>query len=285
MFGDVSPNQTASSLAQGLQRSNTQIQHIYTRLHQILKRLRVTMLETAQYIASTDPTTQISYTNPKGSREIFEVSTKGFLLHNLDIYVESNISDADTLMNIKNNARVNNTLGANTLEMATLENAKSVPEIFEKLEMLDAKKQKELQEERQFQQQQQQQALAKQEQIVDKQLAEQKAREEREHEKDIQVAQIRAVGYGEGSSDEISKEIIELQNANQRQREFYDKQRYQDSLLSLKEREINQRQDRDGIRDSLEEKIKIKQLEQKDKELDIREKEVIARNKRTKAID
>lgn len=280
LFGNTAPQQTASSVAQGLQRTSTQIQHLYIRLHQVLRHLRTTMLETAQHIESQNPTSQVSYTSSDGARTIFESSTEGFPLHKLDIYIESSLSDADTLERIKNNVIQNNTLGANTLEMATLQDAKSLPGMFSELKVLEKKKEKEIQEERQYNQKMQKESLDSQEKKQQEKLAFDERMAEREHERHIAVAQIRALGQSE-DPDKVSKEIIELQNANNKQQEIYDNLNYQNSLLELKGADNKNKSDKNKT----DEKLKLKALQQKDRELDIREKEVIASNKRTKAID
>ena len=56
---------------------------------------------------------------------------------------------------------------------------------------------------------------------------------------------------------------------------------YQQSLLELKGQDTLNNKDKTR----LDEKIKMKTLAQRDRELDIREQEVRASNKRTKAID
>ena len=108
-----------------------------------------------------------------------------------------------------------------------------------------------------------------------------KEMEEREHERHIAVAQIRALGQGSQEADTVSKEIIELQNANLKQKQIYDNLNYQQSLLDLKGQDTLNNKDKTR----LDEKIKMKTLAQRDRELDIREQEVRASNKRTKAID
>jgi hypothetical protein len=281
LYGNNSPNQTASSVAQGLQRTSSQIQHLYIRLHEVLRRLRNTMLETAQHIESQYPISRVSYTSIDGARTIFEASTSDFSLHKLDIYIESNLSDADTLERIKQTVITNNTLGANTLEMATVQNIKSLPSMFHELSKLEKKQEQKMAEERAFQEKMQKEKIDSAEKMRVMELESKKEMEEREHERHIAVAQIRALGQGSQEADTVSKEIIELQNANSKQKQIYDNLNYQQSLLELKGQDTLNNKDKTR----LDEKIKMKTLAQRDRELDIREQEVRASNKRTKAID
>ena len=281
LYGDISPRQSASSVAQGLQRSSTQIQHIFTRLDEVLTQLRNTMLETAQYVASTNPTDQISLQGNDGVRLIFQTETTGFLLHKLGIFVKSSVEDADVLERLKITAMQNNTMGANTLEMATLQTAHSIPELFAKLEDLNFKKQQEAQAAQQAEAQARQEAFQNQQTLLDKEMANKQALEEREHEKDILVAQIRALGYADQHASQVNEELKTLSDIRLRELEHEEKIKYRDMLNQSKERQLALKQQQGQFKDLLDEKIKVKQLEQKDRELDIREYEAKNTDERT----
>lgn len=281
LYGNISPTQTATSVAQGMQRSSSQIQHLYTRLNEILRNARNTMIETAQYIASNNPVSQISYMTSDGARQIFETNTDGFLLHKLNIFPKNTLEDIDVMERIKQLALTNNTMGANTLEMATMQMAKSSPELMAKLKDLNQRKQKELQEERQFELQKQREAFEQQQQLIEKQKAEERRSEERKHEKDILVAQIRALGYTNSSAPDIVKQFSELEKMDLAKNAFEQQQiqrQLENQLRQQQLQDTNKNKQDDRI---LEEKIRLKQLAQKDRELDIREKEAKNTDKRT----
>jgi hypothetical protein len=285
LMGNISPEQSGTSVAQGMQRSSNQIQHLYTRLAQVVRNMRITMLETAQYLESLNPTSQISYLTDDSTRVIFQTNTDGFLLHKLDVNVESNLSDAHTLERIKNYMENTNTLGANTLEMASVQTATSVPELLHKLTALDEDKKKEIQIQRQHEQEMQQREIQARQEATDKMLAQKENNEQLNREKDIVVAQIKAVGYATDNADAISKEIIELQNANAKQADYYERLNYRDTLTSFKERQFEHKAQNDAQNNALKEKMALKKIEQEDEKLRLREKEIDASNNRTEKIN
>jgi hypothetical protein len=285
LMGNISPEQSGTSVAQGMQRSSNQIQHLYTRLAQVVRNMRITMLETAQYLESLNPTSQISYLTDDSTRVIFQTNTDGFLLHKLDVNVESNLSDAHTLERIKNYMENTNTLGANTLEMASVQTATSVPELLHKLTALDEDKKKEIQAQRQHEQETQQREIQARQEATDKMLAQKENNEQLNREKDIVVAQIKAIGYATDNADAISKEIIELQNANAKQADYYERLNYRDTLASFKERQFEHKTQNDAQNNALKEKMALKKIEQEDEKLRLREKEIDAANNRTEKIN
>ena len=281
LFGDISPRQSSTSVAQGMQRSSTQIQHIFTRLDEVVTNLRNTMLETAQYIASTNPTHQISLQQPDGTRTIFQANTKGFLLHKLGIFVKSSVEDADVLERVKLMALQDNTMGANALEKITMQTSKNIPELMYKLKDLALEKEIEAKRIQEQEQAAQQQAFEQQRAMQQEQMEYKRQLEEREHEKDILVAQIKALGFSNSTASEVTDEFSKLKELELKEQTLDDKREYQRMLNEHKEKQLAQKERKEQFRDILDEKIKIKELEQRDRELDIREHEARNTDERT----
>lgn len=285
LYGNVQPRVSAELAAMGNQKSSTQIQWAYTRLNDILRYLRTTMLETAQYIAVTKGIDTLSYTTKEGVREIFQMEAGDLVLAKLDIFIDSNMSDIDAMDRIKQSMMRNNTMGADSFEMAVTQNSKSMAELMNSLkELKEEKGAKEAAIQQQQQQQHQEviQAQKEQQQIA---LAESREQARLDREKDIFVAQIKAVGYGNSTADEINDELAEIKRDQFKQAELSNKMNQQSEDRSFKQeqargKEISSEKDR-----LLKREVEMKKLAQKDKELDIRNKEVIASNKRTKKLD
>lgn len=285
LYGNVQPRVSAELAAMGNQRSSTQIQWVYSRLNDILRQLRTTMLETAQYIAVTNGSDTISYTTREGIREIFKLEAQKLVLAKLDIYIDSNLSDVDAMERIKQGMLRNNTMGADAFEMAVTQNAKSMPELMNNLKELKEEKDRKEQEAQQMEQIRHQQIIESQERQQQMALANANAESEKDREKDILVAQIKALGYGNSTSDEINSEIMELQNASMKQQEMYNRVLDQEANRDLKNRESQQKQEMSNQDRMLKKEVEMKKLSQKDRELDIREKEMIASKERTKKLD
>lgn len=285
LYGNVQPRVSAELAAMGNQRSSTQIQWIYSRLNDILRQLRTTMLDTAQYIAVTNGSDTISYTSREGIREIFKLEAIDLVLAKLDIFIDSNLSDIDAMERIKQGMLRNNTMGADSFEMAVTQNAKSMAELLNSLKELKQDKDRKEKALQQQEQQRHQEIIQSQER--QQQIALQEAREEaaKEREKDILVAQIKALGYGNSTSDEINREILELQESTRKQQEMYGRVLDQEANRELRQDENNIKERIAESDRLLKREIEMKKLAQKDKELEIRNKEVIASKERTKKLD
>lgn len=285
IYGDYSPKQTATSVIQGQQRSSNQIQHIYTRLNRVMKNVRTCMLQTAQYVESNNPYSQVSYLTSDGVREIFNTNTEGFLLHDLEIYVESTLSDIDTLEKIKMYTLQNNTLGADALEIATIQRTSSTPELMDKLRVLKAKKEEEELKQREYEQTQLDKQLQAQREAQEKDLMFKTQESEKDRRNNIDVATVKALGFANDDADAISDEIKEMLRERNRVNEAQSKLELEKAKNEMGRKQVEASIQNDAFKSKLEERIKLKELELKNKELDIRREEVSARNKRTKAID
>lgn len=276
VYGDFSPKQSARSVAQGQQRSMTQIQHIFTRLGQVMQRLRSTMLETALYQTVNQPSVEISYLTRDQTRAIFSASTESFPLSTLAVYVKSNISEIEVIETIKQLMMTNNTLGADSLEIATMLTFKNIPELFNKLKTLKADREYQVQKQSEEENARLQATIEAQDRRTQAELAYQQDKDQLDREKDILIAQIRALGYGEGTPQEILDAARRAQDL--KEQEFQHKQNYAQTVDEFKQKEFAQKEKNSKADRDLKELIELRKLE-------LREKEIEARNKRTKVLD
>lgn len=278
IYGNVQADQSARTVAMGQQRSSTQIQHLYTRLNDIMERVRTCMLECAQAIAIKNPTVEMTYNMSPESKQIFRMSTEKLPLSKFAVYIKSNLEDQSVMEEIRRYVATTNTLGADTIEMATLFSFKSLPELFTKLkDIREARKQEAIeQQEREAQIQQQQ--LESQQQMQREMLMAQKEEKQLDREKDILVAQLRALGGAEDPAQMIADQAVRLQELDLKKADLFDRidaRNFSNNLQLTKTNDERSKSENDRF---LQEKIKMKELE-------LREKDIEARNKRTKAID
>lgn len=278
IYGDRSPQQSGVSQAQQLQRSLTQIQHYYTRLDEIMRKTWDTILETAQFKATDSESELLSYMGDDKARVIFQSDTSSFLLYKLATFTKSSAADSQTLETIKQIALSNNTMGADTLETAAMISSKSTPELMEKLRELKAEKEK-------LAKEQVAQEEARQQQLVDQQhknsleiIAEQDRQSEIEFERDVVLKQIGAVGFGNSSADEIRQQVEALAKQDLEERKYQSTLDYREKVDKFKEKTLETKSGESQKQRDLQEKIKLKELE-------LREKDIEARNTRSKAID
>ena len=149
----------------GQQRSSTQIQHLYTRLNSIMERIRTCMLECAQVIAVQNPTIEMTYNMSAESKQIFRMETDRLPLSKFGVYIKSNLEDQSVMEEIRRYVATTNTLGADTIEMATLFSFKSLPELFNKLKVIKENRKQEALEQQEREAQIQQQQLEGQQQM------------------------------------------------------------------------------------------------------------------------
>lgn len=285
LFGDISPSQSAKSVAMGQQRTVTQIQHLFTRQNDIMVKVRTTMLSTAKYIAETKPTIEMVYNTSNQGRAIFKVGTSDFPLAKLGVFAKSNGNDLAVIESIKNYVANNNTMGADSYEMATLFSFKSLPELFIKLRDIQVDKQAERDREHAQAMELEQQRAASEKALQEAQMAEAARQKDLDRDSRIMERQIAALGYANDTADNIQAAILSLQTANAAQQEMYDRNNRELTVQAARERTDMAKQQAQNRKTILDEQVALKQLSQKDEELRLYEKDIIARNKRTKAID
>ena len=284
LFGDISPKQTATSVIQGMQRSSNQVQYLFTRLHQVLRRLRAGMLQTAQYIESQNPTSQVAYLTSDGTRHIFSTATEGFLLHQLDIFIESSLSDIDTLERIKQYTLQTNTLGADAYELSIIQTSTSTPELMGVLKKLHEEKKEELEKQQQLDMKKHEESLQAAREAQEKALQFEASENAKDRETELDKAGIVALGYANDEVDEIVAQIEKLRSQSEALKDKNREFEYKESLAKSKDAQTKAGIETSKERLLLDRQLKLKAAQQKDKELELREKEIIARNKRTKVL-
>lgn len=278
VHGNVSPDMTSALVAQGLQRSLNTIQGYFNRIDQIMARTWETILETAQYVASTAPTVHMTYLTSEAQRVIFNAPTDGFLLHKLGMYVKSSAIDTEALERVRAVAMSNNTLGAGSQEMVDLLSAKSLPELRKQLAELDAKRLMEAEQQRAHEQQLQQKQIEAQERAIQAKLQADTEKDYRDAEVRLTEARIRAVGYGNSDAATIANEVTKLEKVK------LDRDKLD---LAIDRADKTDRLKRETLDSKAQESDKTRQLQEKVKmrELELKEKEIEARNRRSDAID
>jgi hypothetical protein len=285
LFGDISPRQSAKSAAMGQQRTSTQIQGLFTRVTEVMVMARTTMLASAKHIASKNPTVEMSYTTSQQGRMLFRTSTMEFPLYKVGVFAKSNGSDLAVIESMKEFFMNNNTIGADSYEMATLMTFKSIPQIMSDLKDIQDRKAAERQQEMQHQQEMQQQQIQAAQALQEREIQEKQAENSLDRDRDIMVAQIKTLGYADGTVADVQKEILDLQTANAQQAEMYARSEAAAKAQVIKERTAAQDFNHRQQQAALAQKVEMAKLQQKNRELDLREMDIKARNQRTKALD
>ena len=276
-LGEMSPYQSTASVKQGLQRSNNQIQHLFTRQGEIMKRLIGTMLETAQYLAARDGLVEINNVISEEERAIFQMESKDFDLYDLGIFLRNKQKDIVALEVMNEILRYDNTLQLTGIEKLSLLNLPSPVEIMNKVKEIKADQDKKLQEKYKHEQDLQQQQIEARKAELDAEIKRQEKQDELDRENQIAVAQIKALGYANDNASSISQEILALQTANSKQRELYNREQLAEAAHQLSQNKLTT----DALNTSTAQR---NEMNIKSKELALREQEIRATENRTKAM-
>lgn len=278
------PQQNANSVAQGAERTLNQIQSIHTRLDDIMTRVWECVLEAEQHFHSKDPYSTLTYLGDDNARVIFSAPTDDFLVHKLGIKVTSSTQNMDIIQQIKTLAMSNNTMGASPQENIAMLSATNVPELRRKLEDLAADLERKQKEQAQAEHQRNLELEQKRSEASMKEIEAQRARDERLFEQQVVLKQIGMLGYTDATASEAMDQVNKILEFEQKQAELNSTDEYRKLMFEARKAEkeesnlLKERSQADS------KDIEYKKLAQKDRELDIREKEVKASNKRTQKL-
>jgi hypothetical protein len=196
---------TANSYAQTETYFINHCDYLMPRVHQMRTDL-------AQYYHSTKPSIRLQYVTGADEKVNFEIEGSAFLLRDFNIFATTKANHRAVLEQLKQLAITNNTSGASIYDLGNIIKAESISEVSHILKANEEKQMRQRQEEMQQQQQMQEQALqAKQQEELMKLQFEQEEND-KERQKDLLVAQIRAAGYG--ATEDINRnEMSDYQDA------------------------------------------------------------------------
>ena len=162
----------------------------------LMPRVHQMRTDLAQYYNSTKPSTRLTYMTSQDEKVNFEINGTDLLMRDLNIFCSTNANNRAVLEQLKQMALTNNTTGATIFDLGKIVQADSISEVTGTLKSAEEKMNKQKQEEQQHQQEMQQQQLESQEKQKKMELDAAELRDEKNRQKDILVAEIRAAGMG-----------------------------------------------------------------------------------------
>jgi hypothetical protein len=192
----------------------------------------------------------------------FEINGTDLLMRDLNIFCSTTANHRAVLEQLKQMAMTNNTTGATIYDLGKLVQADTVSEVNNTLKAAEEKMQQQKQQEQQQQQEMQQQQLESQEKQKKMELDAAELRDEKNRQRDILVAEIRAAGMGSMVDLNENKQSDFLDAM----KDIRDTEQFQDQMNLQKEKETN-RMNNDSQKNQIErEKIQA-QKEIADKQL------------------
>jgi len=238
----------------------------------LMPRVHTMRTDLAQYYHSTKPSARLSYMTTNDENVNFQINGTDLLMRDLNIFCSTTANHRAVLEQLKQMAMTNNTTGATIYDLGKLVQADTISEVNNTLKAAEEKQQKQKQEEQQQQQQMQQQQIESQEKQKKMEIDAQEMRDEKNRQRDILVAEIRAAGMGsmvdlnENQQSDYLDAMKDIKNSEQ----------FQDQMNLQREKETN-RMNNDSTKAQIErEKIQA-QKEIANKQLEI------ARENKTKS--
>ena len=188
---------TATGVEQAMQASYAQTEMYFIQhCDYLMPRVHEMRTDLAQYYHSTKPSARLTYVTSADEKVNFEINGTDLLLRDLNIAISTNANHRAILEQLKQMAIQNNTTGASIYDLGKIVQSDSIASLNSVLKDSEQKQQQMKQQEMQQQQQMQQEQLQKQQEIEQMKIDATAAEKEKDRQRDILVAEIRAAGYG-----------------------------------------------------------------------------------------
>jgi len=162
----------------------------------LMPRVHQMRTDLAQYYNATKPSARLSYTTSADEKVNFEINGTDLLMRDLNIFCSTTANHRSVLEQLKGMAMQNNTTGASIFDLGKIVQSDSIAELNNALKASEDKQTNQKQQEMQQQQQMQEQQVKSQQEIEKMKIDAQAAEKEKDRQRDILVAEIRAAGYG-----------------------------------------------------------------------------------------
>jgi hypothetical protein len=235
-MGQQISQQTATGIEQAVSASYAQTEVFFIQhCDYLMPRVHQMRTDLAQYYHSNKPSSRLSYMTTADEKVNFEINGTDLLLRDLNIYCSTTANHRAVLEQLKSMALNNNTTGATIYDLGRVVQSDSIAELNTVLKTSEEKtnqiKQQEMQQQQQMQEQQLQ-AQAEQERLK---LDHEAMEAEKNRQRDILVAEIRAAGYG--AMGDVNQNM--MSDYNDAMKDIRQSEQYQDQTNIEREKEAN----------------------------------------------
>jgi len=230
----------------------------------LMPRVHQMRTDLSQYYHSTNPSKRLTYLTSADEKVNFEINGTDLLLRDLNIFATTTANQRAILEQLKQMALQNNTTGASIYDLGKVVQSDSIAQLNTVLKDSEAKNQAQKQQEQQSAQQMQEQQLAAQKEQKQMEIDAEAIKEEKNRQRDILVAEIRASGMGamvdinENKQSDYMDAMSELRST----------QEFQDQTNLQREKETN-RMNMDAQKNQIEREKIAAQKEIANKQLQI----------------
>jgi hypothetical protein len=201
----------------------------------LMPRVHQMRTDLAQFYQSTKPSARLTYITSADEKVNFEINGTDMLLKDLNIFCTTTANHRAVLEQLKGMALQNNTTGASIYDLGKVVQSDSIAELNTALKDSEQKMQQQKQQEMQQQQQMQEQQLKATSEENQKKIQFDTEQKDKDRQRDILVAEIRAAGYG-ASADTNKNEVSDYMDA---MKDIKDTDQYRQQTDLQREKETN----------------------------------------------
>jgi hypothetical protein len=235
-MGQPIAQQTATGVEQAVAASYAQTEMYFIQhCDYLMPRVHQMRTDLAQYYHSNKPSLRLTYLTSADEKVNFEINGTDLLMRDLNIFCSTTANHRAVLEQLKQMAMQNNTTGASIYDLGKIVQSDSVAELNSVLKSSEQKQEMQKQQEMQQQQQMQQEQLQKQQEIEKMKIDAVAAEKEKDRQRDILVAEIRAAGYG-ATADVNKNEMSDYADA---MKDIRDSDQYRQQTDLQREKETN----------------------------------------------
>ena len=238
-MGQTIAQQTATGIEQAMNASYAQTeQYFIQHSDNLMPRVHQMRTDLAQYYHSKKPSVRLQYITGADEKVNFQMNGTDLLMRDLNIFCTTKTNSRAVMEQLKQLAMNNNTTGASIYDLGNVIKSESIAELTSVLKKAEEKSTAQKQAEMQQQQQMQQEMLASQEKQKQMEIDFRTQEADKDRQKDITVAEIRAAGYG-SAVDINQNQRSDYQDALENIR---NEQRYQDQMNLKRESEMTRKE-------------------------------------------
>ena len=261
---------TATGIEQAISASYAQTENYFIQhCDYLMPRVHKMRTDLAQFYHSKNPSLRLQYMTSLDEKVNFQINGTELLLSDLNVYATTKADYRSTIDELKKLAIGNNTSGASIFDLGNIVQAKSMAEIDGVMKDIEKKANAKIQEQRQHEQEMQDAQLQAAERDKKLQHDFMSVEAEKNRRKDLLVAEIRAAGMGS---------MVDLDKNNQN--DFADamekirKSEEFQQTMDLQSNKEQNRQDLDGHKMDLENRKLDAQIQMKNTDLQIAQENV-----------
>jgi hypothetical protein len=223
-------------MEQNLNASYTQTEMYFVQhTDYLMPRVHQMRTELAQYYNSNNPSIRLQYVTSAAEKTNFSINGTKLLMRDLNVFCTTKMNSRAVMEQLKQLALNNNTTGASIYDLGNIIKSESIAELTNVLKASEEKAAQIRQEQAQQEQQMQEQQLAAQERQKQMDLDYKAAEAEKNRQKDILIAEIRAAGYG-SMQDINQNQVSDYQDALAK---IQEQDNYRDQMNLKREQEVS----------------------------------------------